>query len=59
MNIFEFASGSPFLSFFLLSCICNTIYYIIKYIIRGFNIRKQGWPPEHCDADGDFKQEEE
>jgi len=23
-------------------------------IIRGYNIRKHGWPPEHCDADGDF-----
>jgi hypothetical protein len=22
---------------------------------RHFNIRKHGYPPSHCDADGDFK----
>jgi hypothetical protein len=23
--------------------------------MRMLNIRKQGWPPPHCDGDGDFK----
>ena len=23
-------------------------------ILRHWNIRKHGYPPEHCDADGDF-----
>lgn len=32
------------------------VYYIFKIINRFFrhlNIRKHGWPPEYCDADGD------
>jgi len=24
--------------------------------LRSRNIREQGWPPEHLDADGDFKE---
>lgn len=24
-----------------------------KYLFRHLNIRKAGWPPAHCDADGD------
>lgn len=32
---------------------------IINRILRSWNIRKHGWPPEHCDADGDFKVEKE
>ena len=26
---------------------------------RHFNLMKHGYPPEHCDADGDFKQTKE
>ena len=29
--------------------ICNRFW-------RHWNIRKHGYPPEHCDADGDFKE---
>lgn len=27
----------------------------IRMIVRQRNISKHGWPPEHLDADGDFK----
>jgi len=26
--------------------------------LRHWNIRKHGYPPSHCDADGDFKEED-
>lgn len=26
-------------------------------VLRSMTIRKNGWPPAHCDADGDFKDE--
>ena len=26
---------------------------------RYWNIRKHGYPPKHCDADGDFKEEKD
>ncbi len=58
MNIFEFMSDSPWLSFFLAWFLVQALHYTYIYCInrplRHANIRKHGWPPEHCDADGDF-----
>ena len=61
-QILNFADSHPFLSFFVICIICITIsevvsipFKIVNRIIRGMNIRKNGWPPVHCDADGDFK----
>lgn len=34
----------------------TTLMITINRILRHWNIRKHGYPPEHCDADGDFKQ---
>ena len=31
----------------------------IKLFVRQRNISKHGWPPEHLDADGDFKTDPE
>ena len=62
MSIYEFMSDSPFLSFFLAYIMYKLFAVILTYAIsrplRAMNIRKHGWPPAHCDADGDFKQEE-
>ena len=33
-------------------CICR----LARYAIRLVNIWKNGWPPPHCDSDGDLKQ---
>jgi hypothetical protein len=33
--------------------------FFINRPLRHWNIRKHGYPPEHCDADGDFKHEPE
>ena len=30
------------------------VWICLQRIVRGININKNGWPPEHCDADGDF-----
>lgn len=54
MNIFEFAADSPILAFCIVYMITRTIFLIINRICRSLNIRKNGWPPPHCDADGDF-----
>ena len=63
MDIFEFISGSPWISFFLGIGICEVLLSVLfklpNRIIRGMNIRKNGWPPAHCDADGDFKPKED
>ena len=33
----------------------NLIIIAINRPLRHRNIRKHGYPPQHCDADGDFK----
>jgi len=62
MNIYEFMSDSPYLTFFLgliaASIISTILRYCINRPLRHMNIRKHGWPPVHCDADGDFKKED-
>lgn len=50
-SLLQFISDSPFLAFVLCYLLAGTVFRIL-------NIRKHGWPPAHCDADGDFKQEE-
>lgn len=59
MTIFEFMSERQFLSFLLFFMLMLTISSVWKYTTRHLNIRKHGWPPEHCDADGDFPSNEE
>jgi hypothetical protein len=39
--------------------IVNCLFRLINRIIRHMNIRRYGWPPPHCDADGDFIKIEE
>ncbi len=49
---------------FLILCSC---YYLLRAllfclpnrILRSINIANRGWPPVHCDADGDYKKAEE
>lgn len=61
MNVCQFMSDSPMLTFFLALIVSEAIVRIVitlpNRILRHFNIRKHGYPPIHCDADGDFKQE--
>ena len=48
---------------FILIC---AVYYLLKFtlfilpnrVLRSINIRKHGWPPPYCDADGDLKAQE-
>ena len=58
MTIYDFMLDSPWLSFFMALIICITIQFSINRPLRHMNIRKHGWPPAHCDADGDFKQDD-
>lgn len=61
MNIYEFMSDSPILTFFLAVIIGEVIIRVTinlpNRILRHWNIRKHGYPPPHCDADGAFVDE--
>jgi len=37
----------------------QVLMFAINRPLRHWTIRKHGYPPQHCDADGDFKKEEE
>ena len=62
MNIYEFMSDSPYLTFFLAyiaaHCLARIVIFSINRPLRHMNIRKHGYPPPHCDADGDFVQKD-
>lgn len=42
----------------VLQMLFQTTVNIHNRFWRHWNIRKHGYPPSHCDADGDFKQRE-
>ena len=43
----------------ILSIPLTFIFRVYNRTLRHRNIMKNGYPPEHCDADGDFPQLEE
>jgi len=45
--------------FMILIIPAKVIIILINRPLRHWNIRKHGYPPSHCDADGDFKDENE
>ena len=62
MNIYEFMSDSPWLTFFLAYFIAQVLVVLTQIsfkvwnrTMRHWNINKHGYPPSHCDADGDPK----
>lgn len=55
MNLYQFMSDSPFLSFFLLFLVLECVECLWKRFWSGLNIARHGWPPPHCDANGDFR----
>jgi hypothetical protein len=62
-EMFDFMAGSPFLTFFLV-LVCGEVVTRVAIglpnrILRHMNIRKHGYPPPHCDADGDFREHDD
>jgi len=45
----------PFVGCWILVCVPFTcVFRCWNRYLRHRNIAARGWPPEHCDADGDF-----
>jgi hypothetical protein len=53
MDVYQFMSDSPRLTFFLTLTVLYSLMHGYRLTMRALNIRKHGWPPAHCDADGD------
>jgi len=53
---------SSFWTFFgfliLLSCVLEFLFKVWNRFWRHWGIRKHGYPPPHCDADGDFREDD-
>ncbi len=62
MTLFEFMDSSPFTAVCLALIIAAVIKCVFVFCInrplRALNIKRHGWPPPHCDADGDTHHKE-
>lgn len=56
-DFYSFASENPWLTFFLSWVVFDALLKLWNRTLRHWNIQKHGYPPPHCDADGDFKEE--
>ena len=62
MTIYEVMHESPWLTFFLLLAVVKLLgapFRLVHRWIRHLDIATHGWPPAHCDADGDAVAEKE
>lgn len=48
-----------FLELWVIGCVAGVLFKIANRILRTINVAVRGWPPEHLDADGDWKPEAE
>lgn len=51
MTLYQFMSAHPFLGLILIW----SVYCLIRYAMRAVVIALRGWPPMHCDADGELR----
>jgi len=57
MTLYELISKNIYMIVLLVFGCFYFIGFLWNRFWRHFNIRKHGYPPSHCDADGDFKEE--
>lgn len=65
MKILEFIAENPwqffFMGPFILAFLCaaygivRLIVHLVNRLLRTIKVAIRGWPPEHLDADGDWK----
>jgi hypothetical protein len=55
----QWATLHPWMTLFIALAALQTVAVIYSRTMRAINIANRGWPPEHLDADGDFKQEKD
>lgn len=58
MTLYEFMGTSPVLTFCLAALLLGafrSVLFLRRQPLRTYNIRRNGWPPAHLDADGDYK----
>ena len=59
MDIYQFMSASPILTVILVMLGAHYFVALVNRIFRHSGTSGHGYPPAHCDADGDFRQDSE
>jgi hypothetical protein len=62
MTIYTYMHESPWLTFFIVMAFVKLISWPFRLVnrwIRHLDIRANGWPPGHCDADGNAIEDDE
>lgn len=54
LTLLELLAMWPWMTAFVSYVLIRSAFQVVNRIIRHLNIRAHGWPPAHCDADGDF-----
>ena len=57
--LWETIGNQPFLTVIVVYIVTHGVFLCCNRIVRGMNLRKLGWPPPHCDGDGDFRPEKD
>jgi len=57
-GLFRFL-GYWLMVFIFINSPIRLIEFLVNRPLRHWTIRKHGYPPAHCDADGDFKTEDD
>lgn len=55
MALLSWIGDHPVLTVILAYLVIKGVVIAIALPFRAMNIRRHGWPPEHLDADGDYK----
>jgi len=62
MDVYQLMNSNPCATLIVVYFVAQLLMAIFvtlpNRMMRHWNIRKHGYPPAHCDADGDFKTEE-
>lgn len=53
MSMLDLIAAHPLFSGFVVLVAFHYTARLAYLPFRAMNIRRHGWPPEHCDADGD------
>lgn len=58
MTVWQYLHDAPWFALAMALLASLTITMPIRYFFRHLNIRRNGWPPPHLDADGDLRDDE-
>lgn len=59
LTLLDVLARSPWLTALVVYAAIRSVFLAWNRLLRHLNIKAHGWPPAHCDADGDFRDEKD